>query len=375
MNRHYKTPKRIYGSDLNDSDLLLNYVEDKETLDNILASFGIYSYKKISKYPVHYSATCKKAIVGTKDGLYFLKEKAKYSDDDRKVDFCAKYQDYLSNRLRQVPTLLKTGDGNPYVRYGNRVYILSSYISGSCFMGKERQLESAAYHLAKIHNLSFGFIKAVNSVGKATNKINSVASSRRFIQLADNLTSTSKSKIKQLAISNLDTHLRSMEDRPQPGVSTAIHGDYIPSNLLFSPASGEVVGIFDFDNCGIGYIEKDVAESLMSFCSGLNYKGSSSNLAAPISRKIDNAQALSFLSSYCRNAEFVTLDKNFIDRVIDEIMVQWPGIMCLGIVRGDFGYLDILSALDFISNTETLRSSLKKNLLQGINKVGKNVRL
>ena len=116
----------------------------------------------------------------------------------------------------------------------------------------------------------------------------------------------------------------------QGDIGHLIHSDPSPFNMVFD--QNRVTGLFDFDNIGIGKIERDAAIGLVT-TSCINYLGTTSTLSQVIQNSINTDSARHYFAGYKRKKEITNKLKY---NIAKEAVFHWLELMMLGLVRGDF---------------------------------------
>jgi thiamine kinase-like enzyme len=339
----------VYGKDLNASDMLVH--QASSALKNKLQTrFSLGQIDSVS-YPPHVTTTSKKAILNLNKGeRVFVKEKAFYCKDVESATSSGNFQNYLASNIDCVPRLL-LDDSKSYTVINGETYVAMEYKKGRPFSGKRHELKSAARTLARLHNLSIDY------PSKQLQAKNSIEDALYFIDLSGQLegAETAPGKLKVVSKLKLLVKIKSKHYSPSNKlVYITTHGDFTPSNILFDTL-GEVSAITDFDNCGMNMRIRDLAESIMTFCGGVNYLGLTSSLRTPISEKINQELYSIFIAEY-KGSLKTPLKKVELRHLNSEIIIAWSELMALGIVRGDFNYLDVLKAIDgFVGCVESLK--------------------
>jgi len=257
-------------------------------------------------------------IIHAEGGLYFLRVRnPKYSnvihvkDDHRLMEF-------LGQRKVPVPKLIRTREGETFVKSSRGAYEVSVLVHGELFNPASRpQLEEAARSLARLHRNARDwhptepkvtlprryddpddFLPRWRALLSQAGRGDDLDYILHQGKLADN--KVSKAKYDELS-------------------DWTVHGDYIPANLIFR--NDRVVGIFDFDWAGRHPRLRDIADLIMSFCSNREEAVQTGDIASltrsfvPVPEKIKIA-----LRSY---GEILPLSKEDVELLPAFIRRRW----------------------------------------------------
>lgn len=329
--------KIIYGRDLNSSDLLLLGV-NKELKKIMTDEYGIGS-EFSWEYPTSFSTTSRKVIINDGTHSYFIKEKPKYCCKPYNLSLAAEFQKFLSEKTDFVPAIIHTSSENPYLKVGETIFFTTEYKSGRMFNASMQDVENAGIALGKIHLASREFVFS------DPHNIHASEDALEFINIADKLNGAENDKNREVTIKSLRDIVDQYKDQVDDNVEYIVnHGDYAPFNLVYDH-SGNTVAVNDFDNVNFRPRTRDVAGAILSFCDGLSYAGSTSTLRKPIATTLNVDKTKEFIKGYITNSYAFT-DKEKLN-LIGETMIRWTKIMALGIMRGDFNYIDVQNALSF----------------------------
>lgn len=337
-----RVPKRIYGKDLNPADIFLTSKSDLYTFHKILAAYGINNVTSLD-FPTTFSTTSRKLIIFTSNQAYFLKEKPLYCCSPDALHLSASFQDYLAKRLDFVPPIVYTLDHKPYFQFGSRTFLLTEFRRGRIFRATLEDVKSAGEALGKLHTVSYEY-----STGTTFPKKSSRDDAQTFIQMAAALPGSENDPWKIQVIDNLLDTINNYKIN-NPGLPYIVnHGDPAPFNLVFSNQG--VIAVNDFDNSGNYPRIRDVADGIVTHADGVNYAGTTSSFKTPITEQFSINKAKEYLASYLHYAPaFTQAEKG---SLLSEICNRWCELMALGLVRGDFGYYDLVNKLRFPQFTE-----------------------
>jgi Ser/Thr protein kinase RdoA (MazF antagonist) len=257
-------------------------------------------------------------IIQAEGGLFFLRlRNPKYSnvmhvkDDHRLIE-------HLRQKKQPVPRIIRTRDGQTFVKSEAGAYEVSEFIQGAPFDGASRlQLAEAARALARLHRdgrdwrpsePKVTIPKRYDSPDDFLPRWKALLSEARRIDDLDYI-------LHQGTLANERVSRAKYDELSD----WTIHGDYIPANLLFS--NDRVAGIFDFDWAGRHPRLRDIADLVMSFCSNREREVKTGDIASltrgfvPVPEKIKIA-----LKSY---GEILPLSKEDVELLPAFIRRRW----------------------------------------------------
>lgn len=201
----------------------------------ILREYGLKDIKEIS-YPAVHSFTSKKVIFSASNGKqikkYFLKEKPEYAREDMSMKLGFLLQNYLSSRDKAIPEVIKTKEGNNFLKICDRVFFITPYIDGIYYRGKKDEIYQAGIKLGEIHKLSS---KINNLQDLKIEKSITTEISRNFLELAEKHVANKNSQFKEI-VNFIKNYLDSVESELKNFSNNHYilgHGDYSPFNLVF----------------------------------------------------------------------------------------------------------------------------------------------
>jgi Ser/Thr protein kinase RdoA (MazF antagonist) len=282
------------------------------------------------------SETSRKYVIDTSRGTYFLKEVPWYCDDPGHRNFSRRLMNHLADAGLPVPRTLRTRAGTWHATVGDSSFVLLEYLPGSPYRHRGDQARSASATLAALH-----LAAADLDVGDDAPRESLCSIVSEHFDLAGRLWSIPpgrQAQFDELRVSALSWIGADQEGDDPP---TAVHGDYIPWNLGFSP-EGEVMAIHDFDNSCVDSRLHDIGEALSAFF--LVPHAGTSAILKPVGVTEPPVELISdFLRCYhIRSA----LAGDELRRLRGYTIGAWLESVLLSCVRGDQSpaVLDVMSA-------------------------------
>ncbi len=333
---------------LNDHDLIFFKSLEFEGFQEFLEQsykFHVISYE----FPPYISFTSRKAILHTDKGIFFLKEKPKYSTDQLSLKRSALFQEYASSKLKIVPKIRLTMENDYYIKWKDKLYFLTDYKDGRVFNGSDEDVSSMLAALKKLQKTGKEFMQDFELVQDILQAVESYDVARLVPLVKASIRSNTESKIYNRIIACFE-NLKIKYLAVPKNEYIMSHSDFILFNLLLH--ENGVIAINDFDNAKTLPILHDLAEFLVS-ASMLNYIGSVTNMKLPVFLEPQESKFRLIIKSYIRDFH-LTNDDFVLLGIIAEIVWLWT--LCLSVLKGDYKILDLEIAVKNIEKAKLSQS-------------------
>lgn len=320
-------------ANLNKHDVLFLKSEKFKGLADLI--YKSYDLKiSFTEFPSYISFTSRKAIIHTNKGIFFLKEKPRYSDDKLSREKSASFQIYASSKLNIVPKILNTTNGQNYIVWKKRYFFLTEYKEGRTYNGSGSDVESMLVALRKLNNCGRKFVNEKNVSRDIVKKIESFEVASLVALIEKYIKSDSERRIYQRILEVFENLKSEYLEIPKSEYLMS-HSDFIVFNLIFK--NDEVIAINDFDNAKCLPNIHDLAEFLVS-ATLLNYNGSVTNMKLPVLLKPDVSKFDIILESYMKD---FTLNKSDFKLLSIVTEIVWAWTLCLSVLKEDYTISDL----------------------------------
>jgi len=301
-----------------------------------------YGFKILSiEFPEFISFTSRKAIIHTNQGVYFLKEKPKYSDDKMSRKKSALFQTYASNRLEIVPKILTTKDNKYYIPWKGRYFFLSDYKKGRTYNGSDSDVRSMLLALKQLNSCGRDFIKEKATPPEVIKKIDSYEVATLVPLIEKYIKSDSEKETYDRIIRIFESLKKEYIVLPKTEYLMS-HSDFIVFNLIFD--NNKVIAVNDFDNAKCLPNTHDLAEFLVS-ATMLNYNGSVTNMKLPLILEPDKSKFSIILDYYTKEFALDVLDFKLLSLVAE---IVWAWTLCLSVLKEDYSISDLIPAVNLL---------------------------
>lgn len=302
-------------------------------LSEIKASMGWVDVS-VATLPIPVSLTSKKLALVSRGKLYIAKFVPKYITDYAAYEKNLELVAHLSSEDNRIVNPLCYEPGKYLMYSEGGCFWLSEYIYSKSYSGLEYEAKSAISLLSSFHLMT-----KPKELTKHLSLSTSLEIAKFFMGLATSMDNSDEmknllSKFEELIDSTSSFEGSRSEER-------ILHGDPTIQNFCFLQSKQSAIGLCDFDDLAIGYLERDVATLILSLC-GLRYAGRTSTLSGRICPGFKVDFALQLLKQFSATHPILFSRQVF----VKEINLVWIEMMCLGIIRGDFGPKEILLNID-----------------------------
>ena len=218
-----------------------------------------------------------KCLISFSNERFILKKFPWYCDSVQFVNSITKFQQYLKISGLPIPSIKKNKYNYLYTKLRNKelvnTYFLQTFCNGFSFKNKASNYYNFGSMLAYFHMVSSkksliyynGLLKT--SLVKRTLDICKICIPEMVQKkLIDNLEKqTQISNIINILLKIINQNALILESNGYNNTNIYIHGDYNPTNVLFSD-NGNVIAILDFDDCCIDNPIHDVSVALLHLC-------------------------------------------------------------------------------------------------------------
>ena len=274
--------------------------------------------------PIPISLASPKIAIAWEGRTFIAKFAPMYRDDMALYEHILELGCCIGERMPELIRPIRGRDGHLLQPCGSRRFWLSEFIPSSSFNGLRDEAFSAACLLARFHAAATTAAEA--PPGRQVVFSTSQNICRFFINMVrETATCSEDIELAQVFEHLVDCAL-SRTDRTDR--IALLHGDPTIQNFCFAGSSA--VGLCDLDDMAAGYVERDLGTLVVSVC-GIRYAGRTSSLAPEPCIGFNLSLAAAMIERYlsaggraCRS------------EVMEEVVLLWIELMCLGIVRGDF---------------------------------------
>lgn len=340
------------GRNLENSDIVIfSTKQDRDEFQSDLVSFYRLSLSlDSSEGPISFSHTSRKMILLDAHGTsYVLKQKPFYCKSPEHCLAFVHVQQAAAERTQIVPRIVQGADGEHFFSWKGELYFLTPRIRGRVFNGSFSDSEECASAIAHLHDSLHDLNLDYASNLPRYTLTDSSREARKFVNLmltqplAQKEPDRYRSTADQIMdiVDDVERSLRAVLVRQPVLMHQWIHGDPGPFNFVMF--DGSVAAINDFDNVGIGSVNRDLA-ILFITQTAVYYKGATSSLRLPILKRLDSDRLLAMWQAYVRRAVRSTPNAEVLPY---EMALHWLELMGLGLVRGDYSIDDVTDALPF----------------------------
>lgn len=323
-------------ANLNNIDVLFLNSKKLTEIKHLLETEYCFSIQRIS-LPPYISFTCRKVVIHTDRGDFFVKEKPRYCDTNSHRENFSRFQNFLSERCQFVLPLLPTHDGVFFVQHNSRHYFVTPFVKGRIYNGSAKDLSRMLSALIKVQSISKGFQFHENQKHESPSVLEIVHSVSR--QIRDDYDQKIYSNILRTI-----TLLKKQYARVENKSYLMSHGDCSIFNILF--IQNGLITLNDLDNCKVLPRIHDLAELFVSACL-LNYIAPLTNLKKPIILHAHTNNVYLILEFFRR---YFHLDKNELQLLPVVVKVIWLENLLLATLKGDYSIADLEPAIEMMES-------------------------
>jgi Phosphotransferase enzyme family len=274
--------------------------------------------------PIPISLTSPKIAIAWDGRTFIAKFPPTYRDDMARYEHILELGCRIGERVPELVRPIRGRDGHLLQSCDSRRFWLSEFIPSSSFNGLRDEALSAACVLARFHAAAATATKAPTGVQVA------FSTSQNTCHFFINMVRETAACSEDIELAEVFEYLVNCAlSRSDWTDGTALlHGDPTIQNFCFADCS--TVGLCDLDDMASGYVERDLGTLVVSAC-GIRYAGRTSSLAPDpcigFNLPLADAMIEHYLSAGGRACR---------SRVMEEVVLLWIELMCLGIVRCDF---------------------------------------
>ena len=236
-----------------------------EELAVVLSHFEIGAVESVQEY-ARGSRKAPKLLIGSEQGRFLLKRRARGRDDPFKVAFTHAIQLHLANKQFPLPHLIGTKkDNNSMFQWRGGVYELFEYIPGQGFTQTPEASADAGHTLALFHKLLGDF---TNQYQPATSSYHAAQVIEQGLQmLQGNLLSAGGKDLREVGDDLAHAYQEAARAADAEGLPRwprrICHADWHPGNMLYR--ENRVVAVIDYDSARLLPPVIDVANGALQF--------------------------------------------------------------------------------------------------------------
>lgn len=286
-----------------------------EDIISVLAHYKLGTLQNIK--PASGGMTNDNWFIVTSTGIYFLRRRHPLFSS-ASIDFELGLIEYLIARGFPTAPVIRARDSSIRIEAFGRNWEIYKYISGERFdTANLSQIHSAAQLLASFHMTGVGYKGDVYVGAKRAIDFNRAI---KFIDIFEEDMAARKSTYGVLGMflaTSLIGFFRSQAKTVLKGImplssvpSTIIHGDFQPSNVIFS--GDKAIALVDFGDSGLSYRAYDIAKAVLRFSTLRPDYNNQSNMHS----FMDLKRASTFIGAYQEKLPLSSLEINTIPALL-----------------------------------------------------------
>lgn len=231
----------------------------------VLSHYDLGIIESVQEFP-RGSRRAPKLLLGTEQGRFLLKRRAKGRDDPYKVAFCHALQLHLAQRQFPLPHLIGTRrENNSMLQLKGSVYELFEYIPGQTYTMAPDATADSGRVLSLFHKLLDGFESPWQGPTGSYHRATGVEQGMRLIPKA--IPDGVGDELNRLIADLHHRYRRAGDEVERQGLGKwpqqITHSDWHPGNMLFR--DNHVVAVIDYDSSRVLPRVIDVANGALQF--------------------------------------------------------------------------------------------------------------
>jgi len=303
------------------------------------------------------SETARKAIILLDNNeLVFIKELPWYCSSKKFVEYQTDLLLFLDEYNISVPKLIPTYNKLFYTKYDfegdNKYLIVQEHIYGTSWKNTKIEALNAAAELRKLHKVLDSYYNKIDKT--LVSKTNAYLKANQMLDVSLK-SNKDKNKEKTIDLINyyktkkhdLNIYKEELYKCGYLESLSIIHGDYNPSNMIFSQTH-DILAIIDFDNSSIDNQYRDIVEMILTFCF-FKYRQNTTRFSV-VPKRFDIVLATEMIKKYFSGKLIENIE--MIPSLAAIVSIE---LVALAVARFDFNDFNELYLID-----KTVYNSFKK---------------